>query len=358
MGTAAHPAVLGAFTKLHGAALAALTGLTTEMYLRSLPSAPPGPRARRPRRPAGHHRGRRRRAARRPDRGLRRDARRGAGRAGQARRRREHPQQARAIPRRARRGDETAPGGRSAAGPGRAPGQGAGAHDAGRAVRDGRRVGPAARVDRRRGGPLGRGACGGVADRQRRRRLAGGPRRPGGDLRCDPGPRRHRRHRPRRPGRPGPALRRTAPPQPPRHRPHGPAPEDPAPHGPASDESRAAAGSHGPGTDHDALLDAVRQAITGKAVDLVSGPGGLASHLRRRQLGARLAGPSLPLDIGYSATIPAAIRTAVTLRTASGPASATSPRQRAKCTTWSTRPTAARPASRLPGCTARSTTRS
>jgi len=37
-----------------------------------------------------------------------------------------------------------------------------------------------------------------------------------------------------------------------------------------------------------------------KAVDLLSGPGGLASFLRRRQLGARLAGPSLPLDIGYS----------------------------------------------------------
>jgi hypothetical protein len=52
----------------------------------------------------------------------------------------------------------------------------------------------------------------------------------------------------------------------------------------------------------------------GKAVDLVSGPGGLASFLRRRQLDARLAGPSLPLDIGHSSTIPAAIRTAVTLR--------------------------------------------
>ena len=54
--------------------------------------------------------------------------------------------------------------------------------------------------------------------------------------------------------------------------------------------------------------------IIGRAVDLVSGPGGLASFLRRQQLGARLAGPSLPLDIGYSATIPAGIRTAVILR--------------------------------------------
>ena len=45
--------------------------------------------------------------------------------------------------------------------------------------------------------------------------------------------------------------------------------------------------------------EALEQAIIGKAVDLLSGPGGLASFLRRRQLGARLGGPSLPLDIGY-----------------------------------------------------------
>ena len=51
--------------------------------------------------------------------------------------------------------------------------------------------------------------------------------------------------------------------------------------------------------------------MIGKAVDLLSGPGGLASFLRRRQLGARLGGPSLPLDIGYAETIPAGIRNAV-----------------------------------------------
>jgi hypothetical protein len=59
---------------------------------------------------------------------------------------------------------------------------------------------------------------------------------------------------------------------------------------------------------------ALEQAVIGKAVDLLSGPGGLASFLRRRQLGVRLSGPSLPLDIGYSETIPAGIRNAVTLR--------------------------------------------
>ena len=56
------------------------------------------------------------------------------------------------------------------------------------------------------------------------------------------------------------------------------------------------------------------QAIIGAAVDLLSGPGGLASFLRRRQLGARLGGPSLPLDVGVSRDIPAAIRRAVILR--------------------------------------------
>jgi hypothetical protein len=60
--------------------------------------------------------------------------------------------------------------------------------------------------------------------------------------------------------------------------------------------------------------EALEQAIIGKAADLLSGPGGLASFLRRRQLGARLGGPSLPLDVGVSADIPAAIRRAVILR--------------------------------------------
>ncbi len=64
----------------------------------------------------------------------------------------------------------------------------------------------------------------------------------------------------------------------------------------------------------DAAWAALEQAVIGKAVDLLSGPGGLASFLRRRQLGARLSGPSLPLDIGYAETVPAGIRNAVLLR--------------------------------------------
>ena len=106
--------------------------------------------------------------------------------------------------------------------------------------------------------------------------------------------------------------------------------------------------------------DALQQAIIGKAVELLSGPGGLASFLRSQQLGARLAGPSLPLDIGYSETIPAAIRNAVILRdrAAGGPAGATSPPRPARSTTSSTRLTAARPASKTASSCVRTTTRS
>ena len=67
-------------------------------------------------------------------------------------------------------------------------------------------------------------------------------------------------------------------------------------------------------TDTTRAWEALERAIIGKAVDLLSGPGGLASFLRRRQLGARLGGPSLPLDIGYAETVPAGIRNAVILR--------------------------------------------
>ena len=102
------------------------------------------------------------------------------------------------------------------------------------------------------------------------------------------------------------------------------------------DNQRRAAAHHAQGSGDDAASDdgtdgsdrggpearpdtarawaALERAVVGKAVDLLSGPGGLASFLRRRQLGARLAGPSLPLDVGYSATIPAGIRHAVILR--------------------------------------------
>jgi hypothetical protein len=82
----------------------------------------------------------------------------------------------------------------------------------------------------------------------------------------------------------------------------------------ASPASAASPAPAGPRPPTPQALEMLRHAIIGKAVDLVSGPGGLASFLRTRQLGARLAGPSLPLDVGRSAEIPAAIRRAVILR--------------------------------------------
>jgi hypothetical protein len=102
-------------------------------------------------------------------------------------------------------------------------------------------------------------------------------------------------------------------------------PEDPSggPHRPESPQAEDPSGSDradpsGPALDRPSptpeALEMLRHAIIGKAVDLVSGPGGLASFLRTRLLDARLAGPSLPLDVGHSAEIPAAIRRAVILR--------------------------------------------
>ena len=92
----------------------------------------------------------------------------------------------------------------------------------------------------------------------------------------------------------------------------------------------------------DAAWAALEQAVIGKAVDLLSGPGGLASFLRRRQLGARLAGPACP----WTSATPrpsrpgSATPSCCGTGTASGPAAATSPPARARCTIRSTRPTA------------------
>jgi hypothetical protein len=81
------------------------------------------------------------------------------------------------------------------------------------------------------------------------------------------------------------------------------------------DRLRGAGGAPGAAArDTTAAWAAIEQQVIGKAVDLLSGPGGLASFLRRRQLGVHLGGPSLPLDIGYAETVPAGIRNAVLLR--------------------------------------------
>ena len=59
---------------------------------------------------------------------------------------------------------------------------------------------------------------------------------------------------------------------------------------------------------------ALRYAMAKLAVDLVSGPAGLAAFLRTRLLEAPWNMPSLPLDIGWSDSIPWYIRKAVLLR--------------------------------------------
>ena len=89
---------------------------------------------------------------------------------------------------------------------------------------------------------------------------------------------------------------------------HAPDHSDPDPDGPG--EPMPGPQPLPPGLSRESL----EQGIIGKAIELLSGPGGLASFLRRRQLGVRLGGPSQPLDIGYSDTVPAGIRNAVKVR--------------------------------------------
>jgi hypothetical protein len=54
--------------------------------------------------------------------------------------------------------------------------------------------------------------------------------------------------------------------------------------------------------------------ILGKILQVVSGPGGAASFLRRNLLGKGLNGPSLPLDVGQTDDIPVHLRRLVALR--------------------------------------------
>jgi len=63
----------------------------------------------------------------------------------------------------------------------------------------------------------------------------------------------------------------------------------------------------------DALAE-LEHRILGKILQVVSGPGGAASFLRRHLLGKPLAGPSLPLDVGQTDDIPLHLRRLVALR--------------------------------------------
>jgi hypothetical protein len=62
------------------------------------------------------------------------------------------------------------------------------------------------------------------------------------------------------------------------------------------------------------LLAGLEQQILGKILQVVSGPAGAASFMRRQLLGKGLNGPSLPLDVGRTDDIPVHLRRLVALR--------------------------------------------
>ncbi len=67
--------------------------------------------------------------------------------------------------------------------------------------------------------------------------------------------------------------------------------------------------------DRDAeVLAMLEHQMLGKILEVVSGPGGVASFLRRNLLGKPLNGPSLPLDVGQTDDIPVHLRRLVDLR--------------------------------------------
>jgi Domain of unknown function (DUF222) len=61
-------------------------------------------------------------------------------------------------------------------------------------------------------------------------------------------------------------------------------------------------------------LARLEKEIIGKVLQVVSGPGGVASFLRRNLLGKGLGGPSLPLDVGQTDDIPVHLRRLAALR--------------------------------------------
>ena len=62
------------------------------------------------------------------------------------------------------------------------------------------------------------------------------------------------------------------------------------------------------------IMAGLEHQILAKVLQVVSGPGGVASFLRRNLLGKGLNGPSLPLDVGQTDDIPVHLRRLVTLR--------------------------------------------
>src|SRR5262249_46785133 len=82
-----------------------------------------------------------------------------------------------------------------------------------------------------------------------------------------------------------------------------PAGSGPSPAAPAEQAGRAAR-----------VLAMLEHQILAAVLQVVSGPGGVASFLRRNLMGKGLNGPSLPLDVGQTDDIPVHLRRLVALR--------------------------------------------
>ncbi len=67
-------------------------------------------------------------------------------------------------------------------------------------------------------------------------------------------------------------------------------------------------------TAHGEALAALEEQILARVIQIVSGPGGIASFLRRNLLGQGLGGPPLPLDAGQTDEIPVHLRRLAALR--------------------------------------------
>jgi hypothetical protein len=99
--------------------------------------------------------------------------------------------------------------------------------------------------------------------------------------------------------------------------PDGSQARDSAPSGPGQDPGQG--GGHGAGQAGDGgraaqVLAMLEHQILATVLQIVSGPGGVASFLRRSLLGKGLNGPSLPLDVGQTDDIPVHLRRLVALR--------------------------------------------
>jgi hypothetical protein len=84
---------------------------------------------------------------------------------------------------------------------------------------------------------------------------------------------------------------------------------------PRAADGRAASTTAAPAPDSTAeVLAMLEHQILAAVIQIVSGPGGIASFLRRNLMGKGLNGPSLPLDVGQTDEIPVHLRRLVALR--------------------------------------------